>query len=74
MSYLQQIPSGKRLITAMALGEPNPSCVVCGTTQLQLSIHTGATTLSTFIDKVSISSVSANINKEQHNLLDNSMD
>ena len=54
MSYLQQIPSGKRLITAMALGEPNPGCVVCGTTQLQLSIHTGTTTLSTFIDKVGL--------------------
>lgn len=51
MSYLHQNLAGKRLITAMTLCEPSPSCVVCGTSQLQLTIHTGTTTLGTFIDK-----------------------
>lgn len=36
----------------MQLSEPSPNCVVCGTAQLNLSIHTSATPLSTFIDKV----------------------
>ena len=54
MSYLQQLPSGKRLITAMELSEPNPKCVVCGTAQLRLSIHTGTTTLATLVDKVAL--------------------
>lgn len=37
----------------MALSEPNPNCMVCGTSQLQLSINTQTTNLGTFVDKVS---------------------
>lgn len=52
MSYLQQIVSGKRLITAMDLAEPSPSCIVCGTAQLQLTIDTAKTPLQDFVEKV----------------------
>ena len=52
MSYLQQLVSGKRLITAMELSEPSPNCIVCGTAQLQLTINTAKTPLQDFVDKV----------------------
>lgn len=54
MSYLQQLVSGKRLITAMELTEPSPSCIVCGTAQLQLTINTAKTPLQDFVDKVNV--------------------
>ena len=55
MSYLQQLVSGKRLITAMELSDPSPSCIVCGTAQLQLTIDTAKTPLQDFVDKVQAS-------------------
>ncbi len=40
-----------RLVTTMKPEPPNPACMVCGRTQLQLHINTQTTTLGQLIDK-----------------------
>lgn len=40
------------LVQALATEKPTPSCMVCGTAQLQLQINTTSTTLAQFINKV----------------------
>lgn len=55
MVWLSKAHSGnkvRRLLLPEPPGEPNPRCVVCGTSQLQLHINTEIATLGTFIDKV----------------------
>ena len=40
-----------RLVTTMKPEPPNPACMVCGRTQLQLHINTRTTTLGQLVDK-----------------------
>ena len=52
-TFLVQRPVGMRmLVQALATEKPTPSCMVCGTAQLQLQINTASTTLAQFINKV----------------------
>ena len=52
-TFLVQRPVGMRmLVQALATEKPTPSCMVCGTAQLQLQINTISTTLAQFINKV----------------------
>lgn len=51
-SFLMQRPVGNRfLIQPLPLSEPNKECMVCGTAQLQLSLHTVTMTLAQFVSK-----------------------
>jgi hypothetical protein len=52
MTYLQKIPSGKRLLVPLPPDTPNPGCAICGGARVTVQIDTAATTLAQFIDKV----------------------
>jgi hypothetical protein len=45
-------PKVKRLLNAVAPGEPSPKCPACGTARLELAINTEKTTLAHLVDKV----------------------
>ena len=44
-------PKAKRLLNAVAPGDPSPKCAACGTARLELHINTAATTLAQLLDK-----------------------
>jgi hypothetical protein len=44
-------PKAKRLLNAVAPGDPSPKCAACGTARLELHIDTAATTLAQLLDK-----------------------
>ena len=45
-------PKAKRLLNAIAPGEPSPKCAACGTARLELLIDTAKTSLDDLINKV----------------------
>ena len=44
-------PKNKRLLNAVAPGEPSPKCAACGTARLELAIDTQKATLELLLDK-----------------------
>eukprot|EP00887_Chlorella_sp_A99_P005739 scaffold1.g5739.t1 len=54
LTFVNQNVSMKKLIVPTAAPEPNPGCVVCGTAQAHLRLHTGTTTLAQLVDKASV--------------------
>ena len=47
-------PKAKRLLNAIAPGEPSPKCAACGTARLELLIDTSKTSLDDLVNKVSV--------------------
>lgn len=47
-------PKAKRLLNAIAPGEPSPKCAACGTARLELLIDTSKTCLDDLVNKVSV--------------------
>ena len=45
-------PKAKRLLNAIAPGEPSPKCAACGTARLDLLIDTSKTSLDDLVNKV----------------------
>ena len=56
-SFLMQRPVGNRfLIQPLEPNEPAKDCMVCGTSQLQLTLNTASMTLAQFVNKVHVHS------------------
>ena len=47
-------PKAKRLLNAIAPGEPSPKCAACGTARLELLIDTSKTSLDDLVKEASV--------------------
>ena len=63
-------PKAKRLLNAIAPGEPSPKCAACGTARLELLIDTSKASLDDLVNKVSVTAA-LTVSRSSQKALDN---